>query len=129
MWTWHFVRDQWLFWPWNKQGRENRLERGLPELSFLHGMSVDVLESLETYHLSYNAAFRFDKEECFKAIDHPVIIAADKENMLFKYFPKLRGYIPNSKQLIHHGWQNVENAKTTAKLLNKAVASMKLNEN
>lgn len=55
------MRDQWLFWPWNKQGRENRLERGLPELSFLHGMSVDVLESLEPYHLSYNAAFRFDK--------------------------------------------------------------------
>ena len=129
LWAWHFVRDQWLFWPWNKQGRENRLERGLPELSFLHGMSIDVLESLETYHLSYNAAFRFDKEECFKAIDHPVIIAADKEDMLFKYFPKLKSYIPNSKQLIHHGWQNVENAKTTAKLLNKAVASMKLNEN
>ena len=57
LWTWHFVRDQWLFWPWHKQGKENRLKRGLPELSFLHGMSIDVLESLETYHLSYNAAF------------------------------------------------------------------------
>ena len=32
---------------------------------YLHGMCVDVLESLETYHLSYNAAFRFDKEACF----------------------------------------------------------------
>jgi len=121
LWTWHFIRDQWLFWPWYKHGKHNRLERGLPEISYLHGMCVDVLESLETYHLSYNAAFRFDKEACFKAINYPTIIASDKEDMLFKYFPKLKEFIPNSRQLIHEGWQKAERAKSTAELLKKTV--------
>ena len=119
LWTWHFIRDQWLFWPWYKHTAPNRLARGLPEISYLHGMCIDVLESLETYHLSYNAAFRFDKEACFDAINCPTIIASDKEDMLFKYFARLKEFIPNSRQLIHEGWQKADRAKSTAELFKK----------
>ena len=126
MWTWQFIRDQWLFWPWHEHANENRLARGLPELSYLHGMYIDVLESLETYHLSYNAAFRFDKESCFKSITCPTIIASNKEDMLYKYFPILKKYIPNCHEIIHEGWQSKKDAKITSSkiiklLINKTI--------
>jgi pimeloyl-ACP methyl ester carboxylesterase len=123
-WAWHFVKNQWLFWPWYKDDKENRLHRGLPEIGYLHGMCVDVLESLETYHLSYNAAFRFDKEACFKGIECPTIIASDKEDMLFKYFPRLSALIPNSAELIHTGWQNSAAAKSSVTLLQEKIGEL-----
>lgn len=124
LWVWHFVKNQWLFWPWFKDGKENRLQRGLPHMDYLHGMSVDVLESLTTYHLSYNAAFRFDKEACFKGIDCPTIIASDKEDMLFKYFPRLGTLIPNSAELIHTGWQNRAAAQSSVQLLRDTIEAL-----
>ena len=124
LWVWHFVKNQWLFWPWFQDGKENRLARGLPEMDYLHGMSVDVLESLSTYHLSYNAAFRFDKEACFKGIDCPTLIASDKEDMLFKYFPKLRTLIPNSAELIHSGWQTNAAAQSSVVQLRDKIAEL-----
>ncbi|MBT4848943.1 MAG: hypothetical protein HON95_08370, partial [Alphaproteobacteria bacterium] len=124
MWAWHFIRDQWLFWPWHEQNEKNRIARGLPELSYLHGMYIDVLENLDTYHLSYNAAFRFDKEVCFKGVSCQTIIASNKEDMLFKYFPKLKKYIPNCTEIIHEGWQSKKNAEVTTLQLTKLLKSL-----
>ena len=124
MWAWHFIRDQWLFWPWHEQNEKNRIARGLPELSYLHGMYIDVLENLDTYHLSYNAAFRFDKEVCFKGVSCQTIISSNKEDMLFKYFPKLKKYIPNCTEIIHEGWQSKKNAEVTTLQLTKLLKSL-----
>ena len=117
LWTWNFIRDQWLFWPWYEHKAKNRLNRGLPELSYLNDMCVDVLQSLQTYHLSYRAAFRFNKEACFKSIKCPTTISSSKDDMLFKYFPKLQKIIPNSASMIHEGWQDKKSALKTAKLI------------
>lgn len=124
MWVWHFIRDQWLFWPWYEKNERNRIARGLPELTYLHGMYIDVLENLETYHLSYNAAFRFDKEACFRGISCPTILTSNKEDMLFHYFPKLKKYIPNCLELIHEGWQSKKNAEITTLQLSKVLKSL-----
>jgi pimeloyl-ACP methyl ester carboxylesterase len=60
-WAWHFVRDTFMFWPWYRTDAAHRRSIGLPSPEILHGKFVDVLKAIETYHLFYRAAFRFDK--------------------------------------------------------------------
>ena len=106
-----------------ERSAEGRKEGG-KERMLHHGMYIDVLENLETYHLSYNAAFRFDKEACFKGICCPTILASNKEDMLFKYFPKLKKYIPNCLEIIHEGWQSKKNAEITTLQLSNLLKTL-----
>ncbi len=58
------------------------------------------------------------RKPVFKGISCPTILASDKEDMLFKYFPKLSARIPNSAELIHtQDGKNGAAAKSTVALL------------
>ena len=61
-----------------------------------------------------------------KSITCPTIIASNKEDMLYKYFPILKKYIPNCHEIIHEGWQSKKDAKITSSkiiklLINKTI--------
>jgi pimeloyl-ACP methyl ester carboxylesterase len=58
-WAFQFCRDQILFFPWFDRRSETARGLGLPSAHALHASVLDVLKSLETYHLAYHASFRY----------------------------------------------------------------------
>ncbi len=84
-WAWHFIRDQNFFFPWYKKTRENQRLNGLQSADKLHDSAVEVLKSIETYHLAYRAAFRYPKREKLQKIKKPLMIIYDEDDPLNKY--------------------------------------------
>lgn len=74
-WAWHFIRDQWLYFPWFKRHAENRLERTLPSPQQLHDQVLEVLKTITTYDKSYRAAFRYPMAETVKGLNVPTLIS------------------------------------------------------
>lgn len=99
-WAWHFVRDTYMFWPWYNTNAEHRRSLGLPAPEVLHGKVIDVLKAIETYHLSYRAAFRFDKRERFGEIRVPTMAACAASDMLAKWHDELAALIPGSVKTV-----------------------------
>ena len=59
-WAWQYIRDQMIFFPHFRKDREHLRGAGVFDPALLHELTLDVLRSLETYHLSYEAVFRHD---------------------------------------------------------------------
>ena len=50
--VWHMVRDAQLFWPWWDRRASARRPLGLPSAESLHDGTLEILKSINTYHLS-----------------------------------------------------------------------------
>jgi len=59
-WAWQFMRDQMIFFPHYKKDLDHLRPGGTFDARVLHGLTMDVLNALETYHLPYEAVFRQD---------------------------------------------------------------------
>lgn len=57
-WAWQYIRDQMIFFPHFRKDLEHLRAGGVFDPVFLHQMTMDILGSLETYHLTYEAVFR-----------------------------------------------------------------------
>jgi pimeloyl-ACP methyl ester carboxylesterase len=55
--TYHFCRDQYLFYPWYNRIATARRDGGMPSAPDFHAWYVEVLKAAETYHHAYRAAF------------------------------------------------------------------------
>lgn len=102
-WVWHFVRDTYLFWPWYRLDAEHRRALGLPPARVLHEKVLEVLKSVETYHHSYRAAFRYDKRERFRLIRVPTLAACARSDMLVRWHDEFAALIPNSEKALTDG--------------------------
>ena len=99
-WAWHFVRDTYMFWPWYRTDATHRRSLGLPPPEVLHDKVMDVLKAIETYHLSYRAAFRFDKRRHFPLIRVPTLAACAENDMLSRWHDEFAGLIPNAVKAV-----------------------------
>jgi pimeloyl-ACP methyl ester carboxylesterase len=81
-WAFMFCRDQYQFWPWYKRNRENSRGAGLPPPGELHDWVLEVLKSIETYHLGYRAAFGYPKAERLPLVTRPILTIADENDPL-----------------------------------------------
>lgn len=72
-WAWQYIRDQMIFFPHYKKDAEHRRTGGTFDPQVLHQLTMDVLNALETYHLSYNAVFRHDLEACLARVRCPTL--------------------------------------------------------
>lgn len=99
-WAWHFVRDSYMFWPWYRTDATHRRSLGLPPPEVLHDKVMDVLKAIETYHLSYRAAFRFDKRRHFPLIRVPTLAACAENDMLSRWHDEFAGLIPNAVKAV-----------------------------
>jgi len=99
-WAWHFVRDTYLFWPWYATDAAHRRSLGLPPAEVLHDKVLDVLKAIETYHLSYRAAFRYDKRAQFKRIKVPTMAACAQNDMLAQWHDEFAALIPGSVKAV-----------------------------
>jgi len=99
-WVWHFVRDTYMFWPWYATDAVHRRSIGLPPPEVLHDKVLDVLKAIETYHLSYRAAFRYDKREQFKRIRVPTMAACAANDMLAQWHDEFAALIPGAVKTV-----------------------------
>jgi len=65
-----------LFFPWFEPTQQNARGRGLPPAPALHAVVLEVLKSLETYHLGYNASFRYPARARLPLLTQPVLAVA-----------------------------------------------------
>ncbi|MFK7830452.1 MAG: alpha/beta fold hydrolase [Congregibacter sp.] len=71
-WAWQYIRDQMIFFPHFRKDIEHLRAGGVFDADFLHRMTMDILGSLETYHLTYEAVFRHAVAEALSAVTCPV---------------------------------------------------------
>jgi pimeloyl-ACP methyl ester carboxylesterase len=95
-WVWHFVRDTYMFWPWYATDAAHRRSLGLPPPEVLHDKVLDVLKAITTYHLSYRAAFRYDKRAQFRRIRVPTLAACAANDMLAQWHDEFAALIPGA---------------------------------
>ena len=71
-WAWQYIRDQMIFFPHYRKDREHLRVGGVFDAEFLHEMTMDVLRSLRTYHLAYEAVFRHDVAARLGELQQPI---------------------------------------------------------
>jgi pimeloyl-ACP methyl ester carboxylesterase len=103
MWTWHFVRDQWLFWPWFRRDREHRRDLSLPDPMYLHAVVLDVLKSLGTFQAGYRASFEYAKEKRLPLLRAPTMVASARTDIFFPELDQVAAFVPNVRKAVIGG--------------------------
>ncbi len=105
-WAFMFCRDQYLFWPWYKRGRDNARGRGLPEARALHDWTLEVLKSIDTYHLAYRASFRYRKRDRLPLVARPVLAIATESDPLLPNTRDAIELVPGAALQIVPNWSS-----------------------
>jgi pimeloyl-ACP methyl ester carboxylesterase len=95
-WAFQFCRDQMLFFPWFDRRRETARGLGLLSAQALHASVLDVLKSLETYHLGYHASFRYPSRARLPLLSQPVLAIAASDDPLHAHLQEALRLIPNA---------------------------------
>jgi pimeloyl-ACP methyl ester carboxylesterase len=103
LWTWHFVRDQWLFWPWFRRDREHRRDLSLPDPEYLNAVVLDVLKSLGSFQAGYRASFQYAKEERLPLLRVPTLVASSPTDIFFPELDQVAALVPNVRKAIVGG--------------------------
>lgn len=81
-WAWQFIRDQMIFYPYYKKDAEHLRSGGTFDPVILHGLVMDVLNSLETYHLPYQAVFRHNLTARLPLVTVPTLCLGREDDHL-----------------------------------------------
>ena len=103
LWAWHFVRDQWLFWPWFKRDRDHRRALDLPDPAYLHAVVLDVLKTLPTFRLGYAASFRYAKEDRLPLLRVPTLVASAQTDIFRRQLEQVAALVPGAQTLVVGG--------------------------
>jgi pimeloyl-ACP methyl ester carboxylesterase len=95
-WAFQFCRDQILFFPWFDKRTETARALGLPPAQALHGVVLDVLKSLETYHLGYHASFRYPARARLPLLRQPVLALAAPDDPLHRHLAEALRLMPHA---------------------------------
>jgi pimeloyl-ACP methyl ester carboxylesterase len=68
------LRNQYLFFPWFLEDEAHSLNKTVPEPRVLHELTMEVLNSLDTYHLAYTAAFNYPSDSKVPALARPTLL-------------------------------------------------------
>jgi pimeloyl-ACP methyl ester carboxylesterase len=99
-WAWQFCRNQALYFPHYRQTPETRLANPPPSPASLHGTVVDVLKSLSTYRLAYQAAFSQDVRAVLPQIGVPVLLMASERDPLHVYLHEAAALVSDGRTLL-----------------------------
>lgn len=117
LWTWHFVRDQWLFWPWFKRDKAHRRELDLPDPTYLNAVVLDVLKSLGSFRLGYRASFSYEKETRLPLLRTPTLVASAESDIFFPQLAEVAALVPDAETLVVGGESEVEREEATRRFL------------
>jgi hypothetical protein len=79
----HFLRDQYLFFPWYDRSAAAWRGSSLPPAHALHDWLVEVLKAAETYPLAYRASLMWDAEQRLPLVKRPTLMTAAANDPLF----------------------------------------------
>jgi pimeloyl-ACP methyl ester carboxylesterase len=94
-WAFQFCRDQALFFPWFEPLAQNARGNGLPPAPALHDFVLEVLKSIGTYHLGYNASFRYDPAPRLPLLQQTVLAVSSADDPLLCYLGDALRLIPH----------------------------------
>ncbi|MGG5817426.1 alpha/beta fold hydrolase [Falsiroseomonas sp. HW251] len=117
MWTWHFVRDQHLFFPWFKRDVAHRYNRDMPDAARLHALFMEVAKAVTTYHKSYRAAFRYSMADAVPKLTVPTLIAFTRSDMVFPLLDRAHALLPSAQRAELPGIEAPAECTETAAIL------------
>ena len=97
-WLWSRIRDQFSFFPWNRQGPASRLAIDMPRPSILNRIATDLLLAGDGYRIAYEAAFRYDGAAAAAAARVPAHYMATETDVLFPHLDRLHS-LPDDAQI------------------------------
>ena len=97
-WLWSRIRDQFCFFPWNRQGPASRIAIDMPRPSILNRIATDLLLAGDGYRVAYEAAFRYDGAAAAAAARVPAHYMATETDVLFPHLDRLHS-LPNDAQI------------------------------
>ena len=102
MWAWHFVRDQFLYFPHFRKTKEFQRHGDMASPEILHMIVMDVLKGLKTYHRNYHAAFKHMDLERLPLITHKTLVIALDSDPLQDGVNRAADLLPNGERAIAH---------------------------
>ncbi len=81
-WAWAYMRDQMIFYPHYAKDAEHMRKGGSFDARVLHGLVLDILNNLETYHQPYEAVFRHEVEASLAKLALPALIIIEGHSPL-----------------------------------------------
>lgn len=93
-WAWNFIRDQMFFYPHYKKDNAHRRPEGVFDARILHDLTMDVLGSLESYHMPYEAVFRHDVRSALQRLEVPVLVLSHNDGALDEATDEVVSLIP-----------------------------------
>jgi pimeloyl-ACP methyl ester carboxylesterase len=95
--AWHFVRDQWIFWPWFRREAAHRRAIDLAAPEFLHEVALDVLKSPTTYQRAYRASFSYKKEKRLPLLRVPTLVTSPENDIFFPELEQIVALVPGCR--------------------------------
>ena len=112
--AWQFCRDQFLWFPWFRKEAAARVPQDLPDARFLYLRYVEILKALDTYHLSYRAAFRYSMRENVPRIARPTLVTFAENDLVRPAFEEAAGLLPGAESALLPGIRTPEAVAVTA---------------
>ena len=120
-WLWSRIRDQFSFFPWNRQGPASRLAIDMPRPSILNRIAMDLLLAGDGYRVAYEAAFRYDGAAAAAAARVPAHYMATETDVLFPHLDRLHS-LPDNAQI--HRLTDAERLTAIGDLLSACAAGL-----
>jgi len=120
-WLWSRIRDQFGFFPWNRQGPASRIAIDMPRPSILNRIATDLLLAGDGYRVAYEAAFRYDGAAAASAARVPAHYMATETDVLFPHLDRLHS-LPGDAQI--HRLTDAERATVIGTLLGACAAAL-----
>lgn len=98
-WSWHFVRDSFLFWPHFSRDPAHARMVGIPSADALHDRTVQVLKNAHSFDKNLRAAFSYPTHEKLPRITC--------QTLLSKRDAPCAALIPNAQQSDHEFYDSV----------------------
>ncbi len=74
IWAFNFSRNQHLYYPWFMQDEAHSLNKTMPSPEALQQSTLEILNSLDTYHMAYSAAFQYASASKVAALTVPTLL-------------------------------------------------------
>lgn len=95
LWAFQYGRDQAMFFPWFNRTAAGLRGRGMSSARDLHTWTVELLRSLDTYHLGYRAAFRHIVAGRLPLVKQRTLAIAVPADPLKIYLDQVAALLPN----------------------------------
>ena len=120
-WLWSRIRDQFSFFPWDRQGPASRLAIDMPRPSILNRIAMDLLLAGDGYRVAYEAAFRYDGAAAAAAARALTHYMATETDVLFPHLDRLHS-LPDNAQI--HRLTDAERLTAIGDLLSACAAGL-----